>query len=149
MVREYILYKQPIQYETLHIVQYLHFLGISLLPKHCIERSYPDWVTALPSIYVPQTGEQYIGLDECVLFFEQESGVQGILEESTCFKQKHPEYRISMHWTKNLIILVCPRLRKDYAKVGLYKVSFPTILLTISTILLTFKTILFAVLLIF
>lgn len=91
---DYILYKQPIQYETLHIVQYLHFLGIAVRPLICVEREHPSWVSDLPSILIPSTGERFIGLDECVQFYEQVSGVNGVLEEATEFKKKHPEYRI-------------------------------------------------------
>jgi len=97
MYRDYILYTQPFQYETVHILRYLHFLGIGILPKHCIKEDYPEWVSSLPSIYVPKTSERYIGLDECVRFFEEESGLQGVLEESTLFNQKRPEYRIKLH----------------------------------------------------
>lgn len=91
---EYVLYKNPIQYETLHIVQYLHSLGINLCPKYCIECNYPDWVTIQPSIFVPTTGTRYIGLQECLMFYENESSICNILEESTKFKKEHPGYRI-------------------------------------------------------
>jgi hypothetical protein len=46
----YILYKKPIQLETLYIVQYLYYLRIICIPKCCIERNYPIWVNDLPSI---------------------------------------------------------------------------------------------------
>lgn len=95
MVREYILFKQPIQYETLSIVQYLHSVGRTILPKYCIERNHPEWITELPSIFVPETSEHYSGLERCVCFFEEESGMKGLLEESKRFKQKYPNYRIA------------------------------------------------------
>lgn len=40
----YVLYKKPIQYDTLYIVQYLHYLGINIVPTCCIERNHPEWV---------------------------------------------------------------------------------------------------------
>jgi len=94
MVCEYILYKNPIQYDTLYIVQYLHYLGIILKPQYCIERNYPSWVTSLPSIYVSNNDKKYIGLEECIKFFQQESGVNNVLYKSNEFKKLNPEYRI-------------------------------------------------------
>lgn len=89
---KYVLYKQPIQYETLHIVQYLHSIGILLLPNVCIERNYPEWVSSLPSIDVGK--ERYIGLDACIQYFETISGVSDLLTKSQKFKEVNPEYRI-------------------------------------------------------
>jgi hypothetical protein len=91
---EYILYKQPIQYETLYIVQYLHSLGIHVIPKYCIERNYPLWVLECPSIHALTTDKKYIGLNACVLFYEEVSGITDLLQKSIQFKQLHPEYRI-------------------------------------------------------
>lgn len=97
MGRDYILYKQPIACETLDMVHYLHFLGISLRPMHCIHQDYPEWVTESPAIYVPKSDERYIGLEECAHFLEEESGVKDVLEEAMAFKQRHPQYRINLH----------------------------------------------------
>lgn len=55
----YILYKKPIQLETLNIVRYLHSHHINLLPDAVYERNYPNNVTELPSILV-----------ECITFYE-------------------------------------------------------------------------------
>lgn len=91
---QYILYKKPIQYETLYIVQYLHYLGIKLEPQYCIERNHPSWITMLPSIYVSNKDEKYIGLEECIKFFEKETGIHCLLQKSIEFKKNNPEYRI-------------------------------------------------------
>lgn len=88
----YILYKLPIQKETLAIVQYLHARGILLLPSACIERNHPEWVTELPSIQTEH--DKYVGLTQCLRFFEEQSGISGVLTLATEFKEQHPEYRI-------------------------------------------------------
>ena len=41
MTQHYVLYKKPIQLETLNIVQYLHYKNISFLPNVIIEKNYP------------------------------------------------------------------------------------------------------------
>jgi hypothetical protein len=46
----YVLYKNPIQLETLHIVQYLYQENVHFLPSIIIERSYPIFITNLPTI---------------------------------------------------------------------------------------------------
>ena len=83
----YVLYKRPFQPETLAIVRYLerrdrseseydpenreHRNGDIYRPKICVERNYPEWVTELPSIKDLSTGSCYIGLSECVRFYER------------------------------------------------------------------------------
>jgi hypothetical protein len=89
---KYILYKHPIQKDTLAIVQYLHARGILLLPLVCIERNHPDWVTELPSIETEHS--RYKGLKECIEFYEQQSGICGILALAKEFKEQKPEYCI-------------------------------------------------------
>lgn len=46
----YILYKKPLQLDTLYIVQYLHSINITFLPHSIFERNHPPNVTNLPSI---------------------------------------------------------------------------------------------------
>lgn len=46
----YTLYKNPIQLDTLYIVQYLHYNKINFLPSIIIERNYPQFITDLPTI---------------------------------------------------------------------------------------------------
>lgn len=89
---KYILYKRPISLDTLYIVQYLHFLGISLEPHTIIERQYPPHVTALPTIDC--NGILYIGLAECVAFYEIQSQIRDILSLSYEFKILYPRYTI-------------------------------------------------------
>ena len=48
----YLLYKGPVQLDTLAMVRYLHSQGIDLQPALCVERQHPEWVAALPSIEV-------------------------------------------------------------------------------------------------
>lgn len=97
--RAYILYKHPIQHETLSIVQYLHSLGIDMQPNSCVEALFPAWVTHLPSICLADTGDHIVGLDGCVRFFEKESGVHDIVRKANDFKKENPTYRI--HDRKN------------------------------------------------
>ena len=44
-IMTYTLYKNPIQFDTLSIVQYLYANNIVCLPDICIERNHPAWVT--------------------------------------------------------------------------------------------------------
>lgn len=95
----YILYKNPIQYDTLYIVQYLHYLGINIIPTCCIERNHPSWVNELPSIETiskEKEKERYVGLNECISFFEKITGIENLYEKSQIFKKLNPEYRIHL-----------------------------------------------------
>ncbi len=89
----YILYKNPIQLDTLYIVQYLHYNKINFLPSYIIERSYPDFVTTLPTIFYE--GKYYIGLNEVVKLYENISGINNILEKANEFKKSNPGYSIN------------------------------------------------------
>jgi hypothetical protein len=89
----YYLFKNPIQLETLHIVQYLHYNNIHLLPSIIIERNYPSTITQLTSIM--HANKLYSGLDEVLSFYESMSGISNIAEKATAFKQQHPTYTIN------------------------------------------------------
>lgn len=94
-MNQYTLYKNPVQLDTLAIVQFLHSIGVRAEPSRCIERCHPAWVTQLPSIMDDTTGEVFVGLHECERFFEQMSGRgPGLLMDALAFKAEHPEYRI-------------------------------------------------------
>jgi hypothetical protein len=94
-MHQYTLYKNPIQLDTLAIVQYLHSLGVRADPSRCIERCHPAWVTQLPTILDHVTFEMFEGLRECERFYERISGRgPGLLLEALAFKAAHPEYRI-------------------------------------------------------
>lgn len=86
----YILHKHPIQLETLDIVQYLHHQQINLLPTAIIERNHPPHITDLPSIQT--TTHNYIGLDRVVYWYEQQSGINNILDKANEFKKQNPKY---------------------------------------------------------
>lgn len=88
----YTLYKNPIQLETLYIVQYLHYKNISFLPSTIIERSYPQFVTELPTIYY--NNKTYTGLEEVISLYENISGIDNILEKAMEFKKQNPKYTI-------------------------------------------------------
>lgn len=101
---QYILYKNPEQLNTLHIVQYLHFVkGVTALPLFCVERNHPAWAQDLPCIYNVTTNERYVGLIECVAFFRLllwEQGFPGeehesLLKDATSWKLENPNARIS------------------------------------------------------
>ena len=87
----YILYKNPIQLETLAIVQYLHSIGCDVRPFTCIERNHPDWVTELPSIET--NSKKYIGLNQCISFYEEISNFKNLLSIALQFKNNNPDYR--------------------------------------------------------
>ncbi len=89
--KSYILYKQPIQLETLHIVQFLHVNGIILLPKYIIERNLG--VAVLPTIIYDNN--TYSGLLEVVKFYENTSGISDLLAKARDWKDKNPNYRIN------------------------------------------------------
>jgi hypothetical protein len=91
----YILYKNPIQLDTLHIVQYLHSIDINIIPKYCIERNHPKWVAELPSIET-SNGQKYIGINACIHFYTRVSNIENIMEKTETFIKKYPEYRINL-----------------------------------------------------
>jgi hypothetical protein len=88
----YTLYKNPIQLDTLYIVQYLHYNKINLLPSSIIERNYPQFVTSLPTIVY--NNYCYNGLDEVILLYEKLSGIDNILEKAREFKKQNPKYTV-------------------------------------------------------
>jgi hypothetical protein len=90
--KKYVLYKMPISLDTLYIVQYLYFHGVSIQPITIIERNYPPYITELPAIECE--GVLYKGLEECVAFYEIESQLQDLLSLSHAFKIKYPRYTI-------------------------------------------------------
>lgn len=92
---DYIIYKNPVQLETLNIVQYLHSQGMSLLPKAIFERGFPIQITKLPSIYDMNENKLYHGLDETIKFFEKKSKIKKLLNKSKEFKEKNPDYTIN------------------------------------------------------
>jgi hypothetical protein len=51
----YILYKNPIQLDTLDIVQYLYSRNLDAQPFACIERNFPENITQIPTIYDLET----------------------------------------------------------------------------------------------
>ena len=92
---QYTLFKNPVQLDTLAIVQYLHSCGVKAEPSRCIERCHPAWVTQLPSIEDDTTGERFVGLLECVHFYERLSDRSpNLLTHALAFRAEHPEYRI-------------------------------------------------------
>jgi hypothetical protein len=90
---EYILYKEPVSLDTLHIVQYLHANGITLLPKYIIERNHGHGVPTLPTIAC--NNKVYAGLSEVVKFYENASGISDLLNKARTWKEKNPNYRIN------------------------------------------------------
>lgn len=94
-MNDYILFKNPIQYDTLSIVQYLFTKGIDVKPKMVIERNYPNYITETPSIYIIATGQLYQGLDLCIEFYEMISNIDNLLIKAGNFKNTYPNFRIS------------------------------------------------------
>lgn len=90
----YHLHKAPIQLETLHIVQYLYSRGINLRPTVVYECNHDVRTTLLPSIHDIDKNEWHIGLDACILFYEQQSGIKDIVKLANEFKKNHDDFRI-------------------------------------------------------
>jgi hypothetical protein len=88
----YVLYKNPIQLETLNIVQYLHYNNIIFLPNTIIERNYPHFITELPTIVY--NNNIYSGLTEVVSLYETISGINDLLNKANNFKIQNPKYTI-------------------------------------------------------
>lgn len=88
----YILYKKPIQLETLAIVQYLHSINIFFLPDTIIERNHPSFIKELPSIIYKD--KLYSGLEEVITLYESYSNIENLLEKAIEFKEKNPKYTI-------------------------------------------------------
>jgi hypothetical protein len=82
----YILYKKPIQMDTLVIVRFLQFSGNPCLPRYCIEINHPKWVTSLHSIE-EYNGVRHVGIHEVVKYYESKSGE---------FSKKFPNYTINL-----------------------------------------------------
>lgn len=88
----YTLYKNPIQLDTLYIVQFLHSIGINFQPSLVIERNYPSFVTDLPTIV--HNNMIYSGIEKVISFYEQNSGITNLLEKAKEFKMQNPKYTI-------------------------------------------------------
>jgi hypothetical protein len=92
MAIPYALYKNPMQLDTLAIVQYLHYKKISLRPTVIFERNFPENVTELPTII--SRGIVYSGLGGCIRFYENMTGIDDIYEKAIKFKIANPKYTI-------------------------------------------------------
>ncbi len=90
----YILYKHPEQYDTLAIVQYLHYIGKSNEPDTCIERLPPSLNIPLPSIYDMRNHKWWYGIENVIKFYENYSNIDNILEKAQEFKKNNPNYTI-------------------------------------------------------
>jgi hypothetical protein len=90
----YVLYKNPVQLETLEIVQYLHSQRyVKAEPLCCIERNHPAWATKLPSIETVY-GDRYVGLNECIAYYEKTYKEPDLKNKAHKFKLTNPDYRI-------------------------------------------------------
>ncbi len=87
---EYILYKNPIQNDTLAIVQYCKSIGIDILPTLVVERNYPHSITNLPAI-ATRSGV-YQGLDKCISFYEKITQIDDILQKAEQWKIMNLKY---------------------------------------------------------
>lgn len=91
----YILLKNPMQLDTLAIVQFLHSRGDTMCqPVACVERNHPDWATELPAIEICEIGERFVGIKACVEFYEMHSGIPDLLAQALAFKRENARYRI-------------------------------------------------------
>ena len=80
MMGDYILFKNANQPDTRAIVAHLINSGKIYTPTVIVERNHPAWVTRLPAIFCRNTGERFLGLDECVKFWEERTGESGLAD---------------------------------------------------------------------
>jgi hypothetical protein len=90
----YILYKNPIQLDTLAIVRFIHFSGKPVIPRYCVEINHPKWVVNLPSIE-EYNGNRHVGINEVVKYYESKTGITDLLKKSEEFSNKFPLYTIN------------------------------------------------------
>jgi hypothetical protein len=93
----YILYKNPVQSDTLAQVQYLHWLGHEHgRPCQIVERNHPEWAAAhLPSVQDVGTGARHVGAAACTAYLQDRFGVDELASKAAAWKAAHPEYRIA------------------------------------------------------
>lgn len=85
-INAYILYKNPISVETLNIVRFLYAMNIiDARATTIIERNYPPEVILRPSIYDTESKIWYIGLEECIKFYEEQANQKDLLQQSSNF----------------------------------------------------------------
>lgn len=89
---KYILYKKPIELDTLYIVQYAYSEGKDIRPKCCVERNW--CVDPLPSIFDLENDKWYYGLEKVIHFYEKKTGIKDIHKLALNFKEENPNYRI-------------------------------------------------------
>ena len=98
MNHKYILCKNPVQLDTLAIVQYIHkTTGVFWAPSLIYERQHPvPSGTALPCIIETTIDGDVLhaGFDACVRFYERGSGIDDIVAKAEAFKLDHPNYCI-------------------------------------------------------
>lgn len=93
----YILYKHPIELDSLAIVQYMYSLGYDLRPKRIVERNHPIDVCILPCIHDLSNNKYYRGMREIICFYENCFSIKSndLLEKALIFKKNNPDYRIN------------------------------------------------------
>lgn len=90
----YTLYKNPVQMDTLAIVKYLYYIGKPILPTVIVEHGWPEGLE-LPCIFDHQACKLYQGIEECLKFYEHETGEDaGLLDRALQFVNANPTYRI-------------------------------------------------------
>lgn len=88
-----ILFKNPIQYDTLYIVRYLHSLGFhDSVPNHIIERNHPTYIKELPTLSVEH--RYYIGIENIIKYYENKYKINNLLDKSIKFNEENPDYKI-------------------------------------------------------
>jgi hypothetical protein len=80
------------QINSLYIHKYLQSLQIDVTPKHIITENYPNIITEFPSIQY--NNKYYIGLDECIKFYEHITGIQYLHEKALQFKIDTPSFKL-------------------------------------------------------
>ena len=72
------------QLNSIYIHKYLQSIHIDITPKHIIEDNYPNCIIEFPSIQY--NNKYYIGLDECIKFYEHITGISYLNEKALLYK---------------------------------------------------------------
>ncbi len=92
MVR-YTLYKEPGECDLFSVIRYLYYIDHPLLPTVIIERGHP-YGMELPAIYDHNANILHSGLNECVGFYEERTGVPNLLDRAITFKSHNKDFHI-------------------------------------------------------
>lgn len=91
----YILYKNPIQLDTLDYVRFLFYHGIDAKPKYCVERNWG--IYTLPAIKDLDTSDIYYGKEGVKYYYSTFTNMNAeeFEKQVKIFKLHNPDYKIN------------------------------------------------------